>query len=436
MNIRIVCCVLLLGSFAFAQQKAGEPVAGGGDESDVRFLLPPTNQTQPDWTDPENQRGYVVYTDIYNDAMWPRQVPTREQIVDRVACRLARDEYEPIHIGVFGVGNSEPLKQVKVTVDIDLPTQIRFIKYRERTPNAKLLKHLGATSVPYHLRLGDTHESIDPGHTGAFWITFHAAADATPGEHTGSITVSIEGKPETKLSVIVEVLPIVLARPDIAFGMYHYRVSATMRHEDYAEKVQRDQAAHGMNSSTLVVQDPIRYENGRLTFSKIFEDRQHDRMERGVGSPNIPTMLMDYQLINWHSGRINDKLTFEQKQDIARQYAAYTHAQGFPEFLAYMQDEPGLSQPESYWPWVTGWKKSSMRTVTAMSGEAAAGFGYLHDVWVVHTGQITKETVREAWRQGAEVWTYTFSMGAYNVHSNRYMAGLYTWALRLRGNFH
>ena len=53
----------------------------------------------------------------------------------------------------------------------------------------------------------------------------------------------------------------------------------------------------------------------------------------------------------------------------------------------------------------------------------------------MHTGQITPETVREAWRQGAEVWAYTFSMGAYNVHSNRYMDGLYTWALGLRGNF-
>ena len=26
--------------------------------------------------------------------------------------------------------------------------------------------------------------------------------------------------------------------------------------------------------------------------------------------------------------------------------------------------------------------------------------------------------------------------GAYNVHANRYMAGIYTWALGLRGNFH
>ena len=431
---RLISCLLLVAVPVFAQQ-AGEPVSGGGGEADVRFLLPPSDQVEPEWTDEERQRGYVVYTANYCDAMWPQEVPTREEIVSDVACRLARDEYEPIQIGVFGVGNDQPLQQVKAAVDIDLPAEIRFMKYRERTPNAKLLKRLGATPVPYHLRLGDTHETIEPGHTGAFWITFHAGPNAEAGAHTGSITVSVDGKPDVTLKVTVEVLPMRLPKPDIAFGMYHYRVASIMQNEDYAAKIQRDQAAHGMNSSTLVVQDPIRYENGRLIFPSTFESRQHDRTDRGMNPPEIPTMLMDYQLINWHSGRINDTLTDRQRQEIARQYAAYTRAQNFPEFLAYVQDEPSLSQPASYFPWVTGWKKTPMRTVAAMSGEAAAGFGHLHDVWVVHTGQITPETVREAWRQGAEVWTYTFSMGAYNVHSNRYMAGLYTWALGLRGNF-
>jgi len=146
-------------------------------------------------------------------------------------------------------------------------------------------------------------------------------------------------------------------------------------------------------------------------------------------------MLLDYQLVNWSSGNVNDKLSAQEKQDVARQYLAYTRAQGFPEFLAYLTDEPSLSQPASYFPWAAGWKKTPMRTVAAMSGQAAAGFGHLHDVWVVHTGQITPESVREAWRQGSEVWAYTFSMGAYNVLSNRYMDGIYTWALGLRGNF-
>ena len=378
-KLRLICCLSLVAAPALAQ-RAGEPIAGGGGGPNVRFLLPPSDQTQPDWTDSEKQRGYVVYTDNYCNAMWPKQVPTREQIVDRVACRMARDEYEPVQIGVFGVGNDQPLKQVKAAVDIDLPAEVRFMKYRERPPNAKLLKHLGATLVPYQLRLGDVHESIEPGHTGAFWITFHAAVDAKPGKHTGSITVSVAGKPDVTLTLTVDVLGLRLPRPDIAFGMYHYRVNATMQNEEYADKIQRDQAAHGMNSSTLCVQKPIRYENGRLIFSPVYESRLHDWIDRGMVRPDVPTMLMDYQLVNWHSGNVNDKLSAAQKQDIARQYMAYTRAQGFPEFLAYLTDEPSLSQPASYFPWATGWKKTPMRTVAALSGKAAAGFGHLHDV--------------------------------------------------------
>jgi len=431
---QLILCLLLFAVPVLAQQ-AGDTKGGGVAEQDFRFLLPPTDQAEPEWTNAERQRGYVVYAANYCDAMWPRQVPTREQIVDSVGCRLARDEYEPIQIGVFGVGSEQPLRQVKVSVDIDLPAEVRFTKHHERTPTSKLLKHLGPTLVPFQLRLGDTHELIEPGHTGAFWITFHAEVDAKPGEHTGTITISVEGKPDVMLRLTVDVLPMQLPKPDIAFGMYHYRINSTMENEDYAAKIQRDMAAHGTNSSTRYGMNPIRYEQGRLIFPSIETSRLHDWIERGMIRPDIPTMLLDYQLINWLYGRTNDALTDRQKQDIARQYIAFSRAHNFPELLAYMQDEPGLDQPASYFPWVTGWKKTPMRTVTAMSSLAAAAFGHLHDVWVVLASQVTPEMVREAWRQGAEAWTYMIRMGAYNVHSNRYFAGLYTWALALRGNW-
>lgn len=429
-----MACLLLITAPAFGQAE-GEPDAGGGVEANVRYLLPPTGQVEPDWTAAQKQRGYVVYSDNYNHAIWPKQIPSQAQIVDSVSCRMSRNEYEPIQIGVFGVGNSKPLQQVKAVVDIDLPAEVRFVKYIKRAPKAKDLKHLGETLVPYQLRLGDTHASIEPGHSGAFWITLHASDDAAPGKHTGTITISVEGKTDLKLALTAEVLPMRLPRADITFGMYHYRINAQMRDETYAEKIQRDMAAHGIVSSTLYGMQPIRYEHGRLIFPSQTESRLHDWIDRGMVHVDRSIMLLDYQLVNWHSGNVNDGYTAKQKQDIARQYIAYARAQGFPEILAYLTDEPTLSQPPSYFTWAAGWKKTPMRTVAALSGKAAAGFGHLHDVWVVHTGQITPQAVREAWRQGAEVWAYTFSMGAYNFHSNRYMDGLYTWALGLRGNF-
>ena len=439
--VMALATVFLAGALLRAEEPAagvaaGEPIAGGGDEGDVRFMLPAEGEA-PEWTAAETARGYVVFTDSYLASFWPRQRPTREQIADALRCRLARSEYEPIQVGVCATGEGEALANVRLEVSIDLDFEVRRLHFRERTPTAKQLKHLGPTQVPYSLLTeGVEIETLGAGETGTWWITFHAKADTQPGTHTGSVKVLVEGKEATELALVVEVLPFELPGADIAYGMYYYRVTKLLQNEQYAERANRDQAAHGMNSATLYVQEPIKLEEGKVVFPKTYEERLANRMEWGSARADIPIMLMDYQLINHHSGRINDSLTEEAKADVARQYIAYAKEKGFPELLAYVQDEPSVDQPATYFPWVTGWKKSAMRTVAAMSGLAAAALGHLHDVWVVHTGQITRETVREARRQGAEVWTYTFAMGAYNALSNRYMAGLYTWGLGLRGNYH
>ena len=425
-----------------AQGAAGEPIAGGAAEKDARFLLPPDpDQAEPAWTEAERRRGFVVYTDHYMRPMYRHQKPRRDQIVDRVSAELARAEYEPVQLGVYAIASASPVRGVSVTVDTDLPVEVRRMETRINRPASPLLKQFGGVETPHILRPGAVADAIAPGTTATFWLTFQALPDAVPGEHSATVRVTAaEGGTAAELAVLVRVLPFELPPADIAFGMYFYRVMKRMN--PLAEVIQRDHAAHGMRSSTLYVQEPIRFvtddtsPEGRLEFPKAYEARVRERLERGMYDPNIPIMLMDYQLINYHSGRLNDSLSATEKQTVARHYQAYTRAHGFPEFLAYVQDEPSLDQPPSYRNWVAGWKKTPMRTVAAMSGEAAAALGYLHDVWVVHAGQITPEMVREAWRQGAEVWAYTFSMAFHNVLANRYMAGLYTWGLGLRGNYH
>ena len=419
----------------------GEPRAGGRPEKNVRFVLPPSGDApDPEWTDEEEARGYVVYADSYLNSFWPKQKPSRGQIAGEVSCRLARDEYEPIEIGVYGVGGDKALENVAITVDVDLPHEVRVLGFRERKPNAPDLRDIGAMDVPHVLKLGDTIEKIEPRHTGTFWITFHASAEAKAGRHAGTIGVAVEGKPATDIRVTVEVLPFTLPKPDIAFGMYHYDTNEWVRnHHDECEK---DQAAHGMNSATLYAMSPgikiVKDEatpDGRLEFSEAVVEEMRSRIANGLADPNVPLFLADYDLVNWHSGSVADKLSLEEKLRVARLYNTYCAQRGWPRVAAQMHDEPTVDQPESFFTWSEGWKRSDILTATAMSGKAATAFGYLHDIWIVHTGQISPEMVREAERQNAQVWTYAFSMGAYNALSNRYMAGLYTWALRLRGNY-
>ena len=74
------------------------------------------------------------------------------------------------------------------------------------------------------------------------------------------------------------------------------------------------------------------------------------------------------------------------------------------------------------------------RSFTALSGVSALVYGHLHDVWIVLAGQITPELVREAERQGADIWSYSERLRLTNLRANRYYAGLYTWSLGLKGN--
>ena len=72
-----------------------------------------------------------------------------------------------------------------------------------------------------------------------------------------------------------------------------------------------------------------------------------------------------------------------------------------------------------------------------MSGKAAYAHGDFVDVWIVHDGHITPELQAEARRRGAEVWTYTYRLWrqSYNPLIQRHYPGLYTWALKLKGNY-
>jgi len=80
------------------------------------FVLHP-NET-PQWTAEERKRGFVVCTDHWMRAMFDVFVPRRDQVVDQLACALARGEYESIQIGVHAL---KDLASVEMTVELDLP---------------------------------------------------------------------------------------------------------------------------------------------------------------------------------------------------------------------------------------------------------------------------------------------------------------------------
>ena len=81
------------------------------------------------------------------------------------------------------------------------------------------------------------------------------------------------------------------------------------------------------------------------------------------------------------------------------------------------------------------WKRmKNARTFTALSGPSEISWGHLHDIKIVLGGMITPEMLREAKRQGGQLFTYLERLRLTNVLINRFYAGLYTWGLGLAGN--
>ena len=397
----------------------------------------PVLRAEPQWTAAELSKGYVAYTNTYLRVFLPSEVPRREWITDTATCQLARNEFEPLQIGVYAIKGQQPLQNVKLTVDIDLPVVVRVVQYRDYWHEVEGWPDL---KVPEYLPLGNTIPTVEPGTTRVFWLTFHAPVEASAGVHHGTITLTAQDRPPTQLQLAITVLPFELPRADIAFGMYYYRVIPLLRNDDYQRLVYRDMRDHGMTSVSVYVFDSKWVEDpatgkGKVKFDPAADEELRLMKEEGLYRRGIPVHIEEYNVGCHQSTTFETPLDEADQAEAARQYWQYVRRHNYPELLLYLKDEPSVDQPPAYFRWAAGWKKSSLRTITAMSDRAASQLGYLHDVWSVKVGQITPEMLAEAERCGSEVWTYDFTFAHSNPLINRYYTGLYTWGLGLKGNF-
>jgi hypothetical protein len=148
-----------------------------------------------------------------------------------------------------------------------------------------------------------------------------------------------------------------------------------------------------------------------------------DMKEAGLIWPDIPILLLSSNL-----GKYPDAAKVIRDEFKVRE---------LPELLIYGWDEPPVNEKarmsfEALQP-----IRPHMRITTAISDYAAAAYADLIDVWIVNGGRITPEIRTLAAKKGAELWTYDCNIrGRGNGTRARFYAGLYSWALNLKGNFH
>ena len=248
-----------------------------------------------------------------------------------------------------------------------------------------------------------------------------------PGLHTGKIRIQSAGKPATVLELEVRVRPFQLQRPWAAFGMYFREdtLPARLATDKATLATYRDMAAHGQNSVTF-------YMGGDFNELPPLRSRMVDTSlslakKAGLTHPDVPSLVLQGNIAT---------LSPEAGQRAAAWLAAECGKRGWPEIIEYGWDEPPY--PSARLRRIYGPLRSvPIRLGTAMSTIAAYGHGDLHDVWIVLGGGVTSQMQAEADRLGAQMWTYSFRILREGFHPirQRYYAGLYTWELRLGGNF-
>lgn len=388
-------------------------------------------------------------------------VPSLEEVSSPFAVRLATNEYEPLQVGLY-VPSTQSTAATDLTIKIkcELPYSIGYLYY-EPGARRRMLDHGRAydhrrPSMPLYVIPGNGIEEIKPGHSAAYWVTFGDLQGVEPGEYAASITVTAKGIAPVRRELDIRVHPFALPRPRAAFGCY-YRADRIPVYfgRKYQELYARDQAEHGHNSAQLIsyfsafglddYQDDgkVPLPEWMANWRELFDPTD---LERGVIDPvQFLKMQMD---INQRAGLtypdipvfgVQDAPTGLRKQFVADTLRRLTIEGGWPEILLYMRDEPPAwfdeSFDASFVEHITHYKRlQQCRTVAALSGDSAATWGHLHDVWIVLGGYSTPEMVREAARQGSKVWTYLHDLRITNPVANRYYAGLYTWGLELDGN--
>lgn len=416
------------------------------------------------------KRPFIVYTRDYMMPCFANYVPTPEETEDSLRVEMASNEYEPVQFGIYVPSEAKAVTNLRIEVDIDIPHESGYLYYDDRAspwrpydegqwytdyPGGRRVMPRFIVPRPFVYR-------IDPGQSAGYWITLHSNDRVRAGVHRGEVIITSPDGKSQRHPLEVVVRPFALPRPQIVFGLY-YRADRIPGYwtPHYQKKYARDMKAHGMNSAQIVSfypsfgtnayqlegripppatsdgwiepwlfhLDPKEYADGNVDPVRLVEGQIEMFQEVGLVYPDIPV---------WG---VQENFRCANKAIVADTLRRLSTERSWPEILLMTRDEPPAwtrgehrLSPDSVKAMLE-WKRiRNARTFTALSGPPAIAWGNLHDIWIVMGGEITPEMVREARRQGSQVFTYLERIRLTNVLLNRYYSGLYTWGLGLDGN--
>ena len=440
--VGVLCALSAAGAAGAEEPLKGHwryfPVAHGTPEESVPSaeellkVVPPLRPV-PEFTRQQRDLGVVPWWGDHGQLLFCEQPPSPADLARQPHVRTPPGEDEPLVLGIWSISRTG-----SVTLSVaesPFPVIIRRVDFAPRylpTPYQGVSVE-GGRVVGFATYLPEQGMAeLEPGRSAVFWVNVAVPETAAPGHYPITLQLIVHQVAVVELHATVEVLPFRLPRADIAYGMY-FRVSpehlgARYMKPELLHAYWRDMARHGMTSAT-----PYMYTGsgdlidaaGRLKTLDSHESvtRLMDMKRAGLVHADLPVMLLSTSL-----GKHPESAGAVQRELKKR---------GLPELLLYGWDEPPVNDEARAAFEVLQPVRSHMRITTALSDHAATAYADLIDVWVVHGGRITPEIRRLAKEKGAELWTYDCAIrGRGNTTRARFYAGLYTWALGLRGNFH
>ena len=442
-----IVCVLLACCFPGAIVRAGDapleghwwyyPMAHGTPmepvpaAAELLKVVPPLREA-PEFSEEQHESGVALWWGDCSQILYAEQPPGEEELARKPEVRTPAGEDEPLVLGIWGITHTGTLTlSVK---EAPFPVTIRQVEWSRRYLPVPYhgVEVEGGRVVGFATYLPENGTAdVRPGENVVYWINVAVPADTEPGRYDIKLELIVHQVKVVDLSATVEVLPFKAPRADVAYGMY-FRPLATVapryRTPELMKAYWRDLARHGMTSAATYMYtgsgDLIDKEgNPKPLDGHTAVVRLEDMKAAGLVHPDVPIMLLSSNLAKFPEGCKAIRDAFKER--------------GLPELLLYGWDEPPVNEKaraafEAMRP-----ARQYMRNTTAISDYAATAYADLIDVWTVNGGRVTPDLRELAKEKGAEVWTYDCNhRGRGNSTRARFYAGLYTWALDLKGNFH
>jgi hypothetical protein len=400
--------------------------------------LPPA--IEPQVSESDEKRGFVVYSRPYLECIYPKTTPRTEDLNPLLQIFATPGEFEPVNFIIYPLKN---LSNAKVTISDIGPIPAKNIEIR----HVRFMRARTNYTTRYLYRivpdLLEQFTSLDLAarENARFWLTVHIPEGATPGVFSGNITFECsDGKVELPISV--RILPFkLLDDPGKLYAIYYQHPLDKMTGADEvsreyfrrkAELEHADMVAHGIRNVTMSSGGQAADANGNFKFDwdlmveKFALWKKYGFRGPVVMSVNTGAIYEKYMKERYGSHLLNVK---RPPEEFSRELTAMVKTmeterkkRGWPEFLYYPVDEPDVDSASVNFMLTVlkACKAAGVRTYFTPD-DAVKPFEVLRpyaDVWCMQPFMPDRETVVADMKTNKiEWWCYPNHVNGENDHT-------------------